>query len=192
MSNEVKCFILIILFAIAYCNNIINLTHREITYEEEKQFFEDLDKIQNKLYHKNYLKSPRFMQDKSEKKANILLSLTNYKNSQYIGSIKVGNPPQEIDVIFDTGSSNFWITSNRCSDEGCLIHKSFDSTKSTTYNKLKTQVEVEFGSGTVKGVFCKDSLQIGPLVLPKQEFGEIEKAEGEIFKKIKFSGMAIY
>lgn len=41
---------------------------------------------------------------------------------------------------------------------------------STTYNNLKTQVEVAFGSGTVKRVFCKDILQIGP----KQEFSEIK------------------
>ena len=114
--------------------------------------------------------------------------LTNYKNSQYVGIINIGNPPQLIEVIFDTGSSNFWITSSRCKDPGCLINQSFDSNKSSTYEKVGTRVEVEFGSGLIEGIFCKDTVQFGHLIIPHQEFGEIEKEKGDIFVKLKFSG----
>jgi cathepsin D len=189
MSNEVKCVILLYLIGAIWCNSIINLNHREITYDEEKQLFDDLDKIQNELMTNHFLKSPRFMQGASEKKTNVLLPLSNYKNSQYVGNIKVGNPPQEIDVIFDTGSSNFWITSIQCPDKGCIMHRQFDGSKSKTYQHLTTTVEVEFGSGTVNGVFAKDEIEFGPLKIPQQEFGEIRKEEGEIFTKIKFSGI---
>lgn len=120
---------------------------------------------------------------------NFLLNLTNFKNSQYVGNIKIGTPPQDIKVIFDTGSSNFWVTSNRCKDEGCLIQKSFASNNSATYKVLNDRVEVEFGSGTIEGSFCIDDVTVGPITVHNQEFGEIEKEEGEIFKKLKFAGI---
>ena len=49
-------------------------------------------------------------------------------------------------------------------------------------------MEVEFGSGKVDGVFSRDDVRFGPLFIKNQEFGEIIKEEGEIFKKIKFEG----
>ena len=120
---------------------------------------------------------------------NVLLDLTNFKNSQYVGTIKIGNPPQDVKVIFDTGSSNFWVTSNRCRDASCLIQKSFDSRLSKSYEKIDERVEVEFGSGTIEGTFAKDVVTIGPITIPLQEFGEIEKEDGSIFEKLKFAGI---
>ena len=156
-------------------------------YMKSKPFQLNLGKSNNGI-----VDSPRFLQGNSaiEKKklANMITYLTNYKNSQYVGSINIGNPPQTIEVIFDTGSSNFWITSSRCTDPGCLVHKSYDATKSSTHEKVGTRVEVEFGSGLIEGVFCKDTVQFGHLTIPQQEFGEIEKEKGDIFVKLKFSG----
>jgi hypothetical protein len=191
----------------------INLNRKLLSYEHEEELFDLLEKSQMRLKNKNYMKNkpfqfnigidklnnrnngintPRFLQGSkiAEKKrlANMITYLTNYKNSQYVGSINIGNPPQSIEVIFDTGSSNFWITSSRCKDPGCLVHKAYDATKSSTHEKVGTRVEVEFGSGLIEGVFCKDTVQFGHLTIPQQEFGEIEKEKGDIFVKLKFSG----
>jgi hypothetical protein len=76
-------------------------------------------------------------------------------------------------------------------DKGCLIHKSFDAKKSKSYAKGDKRVEVEFGSGLINGVFCKDSISIGNFKVDNQEFGEIEEVEGEVFNKLKFSGISI-
>lgn len=182
----------------------ITLKRKLLSSEHEDELFDLLEKSQISLKNKNFMKtkpyqfknnginSPRFLQGSTniEKKklANMITYLTNYKNSQYVGTINIGNPPQSIEVIFDTGSSNFWITSSRCTDPGCIVHKSYDATKSATHEKVGTRVEVEFGSGLIEGVFCKDTVQFGHLTIPRQEFGEIEKEKGDIFVKLKFSG----
>jgi hypothetical protein len=39
--------------------------------------------------------------------------MTNQGDSSYIAEIQIGNPPQKVNALFDTGSSNTWIISNK-------------------------------------------------------------------------------
>lgn len=40
-----------------------------------------------------------------------------------MGEIALTDSDNTFKVIFDTGSGNTWVNSNRCSDKGCLNHK---------------------------------------------------------------------
>jgi hypothetical protein len=126
---------------------------------------------------------------KIEEKNVKIIHLKNYKNTQYVGEIEIGSPPQTIPVIFDTGSGNLWVTSTLCKAFACSSHISYSRGKSEKFQKLGLGVEVTFGTGTVSGEINEDQFVIGNLVVPNQKFGEILDEDGDVFNNGKFSGI---
>lgn len=59
------------------------------------------------------------------------VALKNYGNVQYIGKVAVGNPPQPMDVVFDTGSSDTWVPGVDC--QSCGSHNQFQYSRSSTF-----------------------------------------------------------
>ena len=117
------------------------------------------------------------------------IPLKNFRNAQYTGIINIGTPPQEIPVIFDTGSGNLWVTSIRCNSLSCKKQRAFDSKRSTSYKQLKLGVEVTFGTGNIAGEINEDIFNVGNIEIPKQRFGEILNENGDVFNSGKFAGI---
>ena len=90
------------------------------------------------------------------------INLKNYYNTNYIGILKVGNPPQEIRALFDTGSANSWILSDECKNEKTEEekHQFFYSAKSSTFKDTGEAAKIFFGSGSLEGTFGKDDIHV--------------------------------
>ncbi|KAI9218875.1 aspartic peptidase domain-containing protein [Blastocladiella britannica] len=115
--------------------------------------------------------------------------LTDYMNAQYYAEISVGTPAQNFGVVMDTGSSNLWVPSTRCSSIACWLHRRYDASKSSTYVANGTAFAIRYGSGSLEGVISQDTVTVGDLQLTETEFGESTKEPGIAFALGKFDGI---
>eukprot|EP01006_Ploeotia_vitrea_P013430 TRINITY_DN35163_c0_g1_i1.p1 TRINITY_DN35163_c0_g1~~TRINITY_DN35163_c0_g1_i1.p1 ORF type:complete len:410 (+),score=167.69 TRINITY_DN35163_c0_g1_i1:30-1259(+) len=161
----------------------IPLTHRPRSAEEEARHHEFVVGRQNKVV------APDFDHREDEDVHEVAIALSNMRDTQYVGQIGVGSPPQYLNVIFDTGSSNLWVASSLCSSLGCVSHASYDHSKSSTFRHVGYDIEVKFGTGLIRGFISEDTFSLGPLKVKAQSFGEITQETGSVFKTGRFSGI---
>ena len=146
-----------------------------------------INNFEKKLHKKkHHFKKTNFLQINPDRQ---IISLRNFKNTQYVGDISIGSPPQIIPVIFDTGSGNLWVTSSLCKAESCKNHISYNREKSKLFKRLGLGLQVTFGTGVVLGEVNQDIVHIGDIEIKKQQFAEILNESGDVFSAGKFSGI---
>ncbi|XP_027387157.1 pregnancy-associated glycoprotein 1-like isoform X2 [Bos indicus x Bos taurus] len=99
------------------------------------------------------------------------LPLRNIWDIFYIGTITIGTPPQEFQVVFDTASSDLWVPSIICNSSTCSTHVRFRHRQSSTFRLTNKTFGITYGSGRMKGVVVHDTVRIGDLVSTDQPFG---------------------
>merc|ERR1719261_2132816 len=101
--------------------------------------------------------------------------INDFQDAQYFGTISVGTPPQEVRVVYDTGSSNLWVNKQ----SGLFSpHKHYDDTKSSTYVKNGTVFKIQYGSGPVSGYYSEDTIKIADIDVPHYTFAEVDNTKG--------------
>uniref|UniRef100_A0AAV1TBX7 Peptidase A1 domain-containing protein n=1 Tax=Peronospora matthiolae TaxID=2874970 RepID=A0AAV1TBX7_9STRA len=115
------------------------------------------------------LENPKVIADNGALRPGNRVKLQNFGNVQYIGSVGFGNPPQYVDMAFDTGSSDTWIPGIHCAS--CSPHHRFDVSKSTTFFDTREKFYDEYGSGSVSGTVGVDSVTVSGFVVTHVRFG---------------------
>lgn len=116
----------------------------------------------------------------------------------------MGNPKQDLDVIYDTGSSLTWVNSAWCDLEGCKnADYMFDHTKSTSYETYNNDpdrnisdlpehirtVTFSFGSGDITAKYSEEDTWLDGILLRNSSIFEIVSYEGQVFEGGEFDGI---
>ncbi|KAI7883482.1 acid protease [Lichtheimia hyalospora FSU 10163] len=96
--------------------------------------------------------------------------LYNDQGSQYLVEVGVGTPAQNFTVTFDTGSADLWVPSTSCSTTECPYAR-FDSSASSTFKDISSNFSIEYGIGSVKGVYATDTVTVAGVSVENQQFG---------------------
>jgi len=107
--------------------------------------------------------------------------LTDKGNTEYYGPITVGTPAQTLTVIFDTGSSDLWVPTNK-----------FKSEESSSLKLLTNPIELTYGSGSVRGNAALEKVCFGGdqqlLCVKNQDFILVDKEDAQL-KSAAFDGV---
>ncbi|XP_063064459.1 pepsin A-like [Engraulis encrasicolus] len=107
---------------------------------------------------------------------------------EYYGVISIGTPPQSFTVIFDTGSSNLWVPSVKCSSPACNNHRKFNPQSSSTFQATQQSFYLQYGRGKLTGVLGYDNVEVGGIPVKHQSFG-LSEAEGSTFDSSEADGI---
>ncbi|KAF9343666.1 hypothetical protein BGX26_005396, partial [Mortierella sp. AD094] len=84
----------------------------------------------------------------------------------YLITIGLGTPAQNVDLIFDTGSSDLWVQS-----------ANYNPSKSSTSKSLGETFSIQYGSGSTSGKEYTDKITLGGYTFT-QEFGVASSSSG--------------
>lgn len=117
------------------------------------------------------------------------VTINNFENAQYYGTVSIGSPGQDFSVVFDTGSSNLWVPASNCTD--CGSKPKFNSGASSTFHSNGEAFDIRYGSGPVSGYVGEDQVQVGSLTAKNVEFGLVTDVSGlgAAFSIGKFDGI---
>ncbi|KAK6470557.1 gastricsin-like isoform X1 [Huso huso] len=115
--------------------------------------------------------------------------LMNYADMSYYGPITIGTPAQSFYVLFDTGSSNLWVASTYCSSQACTNHPVFNPSQSSTWSSNGQSFSLQYGTGSLTGVFGYDTVTVGGIAISNQEVGLSTNEPGTNFVYAQFDGI---
>ena len=117
------------------------------------------------------------------------LPVEDYMDAQYFVEAQVGTPAQTFKFVPDTGSSNVWVYSHSCWSPACWTHSTYDSSKSSTYQKDGKKFSITYGSGSVSGFQSVDNIKFGDYEVDGYTFFEATSVSGVSFLASKMNGI---
>ncbi|KAI1318262.1 1,3-beta-glucanosyltransferase [Mortierella claussenii] len=103
---------------------------------------------------------------------NGLISVTTLGRVGYAGHVLIGNPPQRISVLFDTGSDLALVISDQCKGQECADLVQFSCLKSTTC--------IELGEDMTKSAGGKVAIATGDNATSSNSSSGVPQLEGQV------------
>lgn len=131
-----------------------------------KFYYNETLTFTNKQISKNLL-TLNYSSDSEEKitedSTSVKVVLDNTNDISYTGEMSLGTPPQNFNMVFDTGSSNLWVPSSKCSTATCIAKNQYDASKSDSSEKTTGTFSIQYGTGSVSCDVFSDVLTLGGL-----------------------------
>ncbi|KIJ52604.1 hypothetical protein M422DRAFT_26177 [Sphaerobolus stellatus SS14] len=92
----------------------------------------------------------------------------------YVAEVQIGTPPTTFQILMDSGSADFWVGSETCTDTNgndCGPHQFLGPNSSSSFQQSASQFQVTYGTGSVNGTIIKDDVLLAGLSLPGHIFG---------------------
>jgi len=103
------------------------------------------------------------------------VSLTNYFNRMYTGTVAVGTPAKEFSLVFDTGSADMWLFSENASSKKMSFVHYYDENASSTSKVSNTAWSIQYGKGSASGRLVTDVVSLAGLTASQVTFAEATK-----------------
>ncbi|PFH46190.1 hypothetical protein AMATHDRAFT_70417, partial [Amanita thiersii Skay4041] len=100
-------------------------------------------------------------------------------DSTYFAPMNFGTPPQTLNVVLDTGSSDLWVADSSCQNCGRTIpffHAQQSSTAefATMPSGDHQRVKLTYGSGEVSGIVARDTVTMSQFTIQQQVFLSVD------------------
>jgi hypothetical protein len=199
MSNKNKNNYISLILTISFLILTIHSAKIKSTYKLNKFDIDLFHKETNLGDYMNHLKSftkykysTSLLQMETEAESFSDLGLHKSHFSFYVGYIYVGHPPQIVEVVFDSGSGETFLSSKYCiQNKQCAgVEHYYNSTLSRTHKDLNVTIEVTFGKGELHGKFGTDVIALSPnLIMLNQPVGEIVTVRDKTLQAGGISGV---
>ncbi|KAJ3208449.1 hypothetical protein HDU67_006714 [Dinochytrium kinnereticum] len=108
--------------------------------------------------------------------AGTVVDVINNRDRGYFVSVSLGTPPQQFNVVIDTGSTNLWVGSTTCGSN-CNNANYYNKAASRSYAILPKyrgqQGTIAYGTGSLTGIMSTERFGIGGLTVANQTFVEV-------------------
>ncbi|KAK4509655.1 uncharacterized protein ATC70_006957 [Mucor velutinosus] len=107
--------------------------------------------------------------------------------SIYMVDVAIGTPPQNFELVLDTGSADLWVPGASCPSTMCPLAK-FNESQSSTFKDMGQVFNITYGIGSASGGFGMDTVNIGGAIIEQQQFGLASKTQNILTNMQTLSG----
>ena len=86
-------------------------------------------------------------------------------------------PPQNLNVVLDTGSADFWSAGDSCVGQYCPKQQQFAKSTSSTWNGTGEEFRLKYGIGDVSGEAGTDTVSLAGITVEAQGTGVVDTVQ---------------